>query len=178
MTQFLSMRSVTRSFLYQHSTRLMVMTLAAALSGCIQMGNAVGNIEPEKSGAGLMTITCSNCRLEIQCDTRGCRVEDSESATPMEVTLDDSGSYSACAYSGCWEGQAEVLKTETHLILHATQAPFFSGGSSTDGKPMVVSVDLTDDIAVLKVGPFAQPLQCRRPRPLGLAVSQTGNRVA
>ena len=162
MARFPLMRSLTRSFLDQHSTRLMVLTLTTALSGCAQVGQAIGETETMESEGVAMVLVCSNGRLEVQCDPVGCRVADSASVTPMELTLDDSGAYSACAYSGCWEGQAEVLKTEAHLVLHATQAPFLSGSSRTNGGPIIVSVDLADDVAVLKLGPFAQPLQCRR----------------
>ncbi len=158
-------RTSARSLPGRDGARLTVLVLAVALSGCAQIGPAVGKVEPVVSGGASMALTCSNGRLEIQCDSTGCGAEDSASVTPMELTLDDSGAYSACAYSGCWEGRAEVLITGAHLILHATRAPFSSGDSEGDGDPLVVSVDLADDIAVLKVGPFAQPLKCRRVTP-------------
>lgn len=119
-----------------------------------------GDSEPVAEAS--ITLSCSNGKLEIQCDSTGCNAESSSSVTSMQLTLNNLGDYSACAYSGCWEGQAEVLQTDSHLILHSHEAPFVSGDSKTNEASLVISVDLADNIAVLKVDSFAQPLQCRQ----------------
>jgi hypothetical protein len=101
---------------------------------------------------------CTN-DIEIQCDASGCVYDKNQQFTPMNVNFNNLGNLSVCAYSGCYEGVAEIRTQAEFLILHGERFPF-----STDDDLLhniAISLDLNDNIGVIKVGAFAQPLSCK-----------------
>ena len=104
---------------------------------------------------------CKN-DLEIQCSDRQCQVSEQGEFTPMDVSFDSLGATSVCAYSGCWEGRSDILNTANFLILIGQDLAFSTAQEASEsGQNMSLVLDKTDGIAVLKLGSFAQPLQCR-----------------
>ncbi len=81
----------------------------------------------------------------------------------MSVTVDDAGSMSVCAYTGCWEGTGTVVQSERFVVLTGYDLPFSTApdgaGSQAD---IVIAIDKQDHVAILKAGSFAQPLLCEQ----------------
>lgn len=103
------------------------------------------------------------CRndLEISCDTEHC--ETSDSFTPMSVTVDDAGSMSVCAYTGCWEGTGTVVQSERFVVLTGHDLPFSTAPDAAESQAdIVIAIDKQDHVAILKAGSFAQPLLCEQ----------------
>lgn len=106
------------------------------------------------------TWNCSNPDMEIGCSEGKCEAT-FDAFTPMDVAFNDDGALLVCAYSGCWEGDGEVLKTADFLAIAGHQLSF-----STDPVPgemrqdVAILLDLHDNVALLKSGGYAQPLLC------------------
>lgn len=107
------------------------------------------------------TWNCRNPDMEISCSDGHCQSTEEHSFTPMDVAFNDAGEMFLCAYSGCWEGRGEVTKSARFLSIAATNLTY-----STDPKPgemkqhAAILLDLSDNIALLKLGSYAQPLVC------------------
>ncbi len=103
------------------------------------------------------------CRndLEVRCFEGSCEAETGDAFTPMSVSFTDSGAMSVCAYSGCWEGSGEIVRSGGFLVLIGHQLEFStSPGSESAKEDIVIVIDRTDGIATLKAGQFAHPLRC------------------
>lgn len=126
--------------------RLMIALVFASLS-------AVGQAE---------TWNCRNADMEIGCSEGRCEATIGHGFTPMGVAFNDDGEVSICAYSGCWEGQGEVTRSELFVSITASNLTY-----STDTEPgtmrqdAAILLDLSDNIALLKLGTYAQPLVCK-----------------
>jgi hypothetical protein len=114
-----------------------------------------------------LSIICSSadaqswqCRndMEIRCTLGKCEVEAKSGFTPMSVSFDDSGSMSICAYSGCWEGTGKVFKSGDFIMLAGHNLK--SSTSPDNAEKISISLDRKDNVAVLKAGVFAHPLNC------------------
>ncbi len=117
--------------------------------------------EPAASSAAPTTQWQCRNDLEISCDVEHC--EAVESFTPMDVRLDDAGSMSVCAYTGCWEGTGTVTKSEHFVVLMGHDLPFFTAPDAADSQAdIVIAIDKEDHVAILKAGSFAQPLLCEQ----------------
>jgi hypothetical protein len=148
----------------QSSVQLLKVALVSLLlmttAGCSILSATPGKATVDNK----LTPTSFSCTndIEVQCDTDGCSVEDKDAFTPMSVTFDNSGTLSVCAYTGCYEGTAEVWQKASFLSLHAGGLAFSSVASTPDdAEDIAITIDLRDSIAVLKVGAFAQPLLCK-----------------
>lgn len=104
---------------------------------------------------------CQN-DLEIHCDDVSCEITPQGEFTPMDVTFDSSGELSICAYSGCWEGTGDVLSSTNFLVLIGQRFAFSTTPDNSDinGQDLSLTLDKADNIAVLKLGTFVQPLHC------------------
>lgn len=103
--------------------------------------------------------TCRNNDFEISCGEGRCAAQPSGGFTPLSVSLDaDGGQMSVCAYSGCWEGRASIVRRGTFRI-HTGLDLKWTGvtGAAAD---FAVVLDLADRVAVLKGAGFALPLTC------------------
>ncbi len=100
---------------------------------------------------------CKNT-LEVSCFENDCQA--SPVFTPMSVDFKLSGDVSVCAYSGCWQGQAEVIDSGQFLVFIGTNLPFSTNSDPAAAENIVIALDQTDNVATLKAGAFAQPLLC------------------
>lgn len=104
---------------------------------------------------------CTNKDMEVGCNVNGCDALPRGDFTPMSINFTDDGYVYACMYSGCWEGQGEAFRSKRFLSIHAHNLMY-----STDPNPgemredVALLVDLDDNIALMKVGTYAQPLIC------------------
>lgn len=110
--------------------------------------------------------SCRNHDLEIQCGEGKCEsvsANGDSGFTPMDITVADSGAVSVCAYTGCWEGEGKVLRTDDFLVVAGHELPFSTAAESRDMRSNVlVAVDLHDGFGVIKAGGFAHPVRCRK----------------
>ena len=82
----------------------------------------------------------------------------------MDVSVDDAGSMSVCAYSGCWEGTGTVTRSERFVVLTGHDLPFSTAPEGSDsGQDIVIAIDKEDNVAILKAGSYAHPLRCEQP---------------
>jgi len=105
---------------------------------------------------------CKN-DIEVWCSVDGCAAKDADETTPMSISASRSGAYSVCAYTGCWEGQADVIDAAGRLLWVANDVPF---SSQPDGFRADVSLMIIegDGVGFVRVGSIASPLLClRRP---------------
>ena len=106
-----------------------------------------------------------NCKndLEITCNSKKCEAQIDNGFTPMDVNVDDSGAMSVCAYTGCWEGTGEILKSEGFAIIAGHNLKFSTAPNSEGmNESIVIVIDTYDNVAILKAGAFAHPLICKK----------------
>lgn len=103
-----------------------------------------------------------DCRndVEVHCAEGACTVAAADDFTPMDVRVDDSGAMSVCAYTGCWEGTGEVLRSEGFLVWVGHDLEFSTSPGPESSADILVALDLADDVATLKAGQIAHPLLC------------------
>jgi hypothetical protein len=101
------------------------------------------------------------CRndMEITCSNGKCEAKIADGFTPMSVSFDDSGKMSVCAYTGCWEGTGKVAKDGDFLMLSGQNLKFST--SADMNQNIAITLDRSDNIAMLKAGGFAHPLVCK-----------------
>ncbi|WP_425408027.1 hypothetical protein [Hyphococcus sp.] len=105
---------------------------------------------------------CKN-EVEIWCSTEGCSAKPTDEMTPMSVTAARNGAFSVCAYTGCWEGEAEVKEASGRLLWVANDVPFSTrpDGFRADVSLLIIENDIA---GFIRVGSIATPLLCvRRP---------------
>ena len=106
------------------------------------------------------------CRndLEIRCDGENCEAVKEGAFTPMSVRFDDAGSMTVCAYSGCWEGTGDVFKNGEFLVLTGQDLSFSTSRNDPKmNQSIVIALDKSNNVAMLKAGQFAHPVVCRQP---------------
>jgi hypothetical protein len=77
----------------------------------------------------------------------------------MSVSLDERGKVSACAYSGCWEGRAQVLRKDGGF-LYAAGSYRFSTSQSKERTKVAIAIDREARVGFVLVSSFAHPLTC------------------
>ncbi|MEL6830097.1 MAG: hypothetical protein AAFO63_08165 [Pseudomonadota bacterium] len=100
---------------------------------------------------------CRNDAAEIICDAEQCAVSDVH--TPMHVHFDERR-ISACAYTGCWEGNLQSTSTigQFHWVT-AEDVPYSTQPDSP--ADLALQLDRNTAVATLIVsGSFAMPLRC------------------
>lgn len=103
------------------------------------------------SAAAPGDFTCVNRNAEINCSAEACEVE-TGGFTPMSLSR-EGNRIEVCAYSGCWKGPLDLIRTRGDLtILHAR----LSGGHGQ----VSVSYDRKLKVASMIWGNFVQALSC------------------
>lgn len=101
---------------------------------------------------------CGNKDFEIACNNGKCEIN--TGFTPMGITFDSTGKMSVCAYSGCWEGKGKVASGKDFFAVTGHRLKFSTASSSYANVAIVV--DVHDNIGVIKVESFAQPIVCTK----------------
>ena len=117
--------------------------------------------------------SCRN-QIEVWCTVDGCAAKAEDETTPLDIwARRDTGQFAICAYTGCWEGQADVVETNGRLLWAADDVAFLSGqgGFSADVSLLIVK---KDGVGFVRVGGFATPLLCLR-SPEGAVASGTNS---
>ncbi len=129
-------------------TPMLTLLLAALLS------SSKSEIPPDR-------WDCSN-DVEVWCAVDGCAARPEGETTPMSVSAGRDGSFSVCAYTGCWEGETEVVETAGRLLWAADGAGFSSqpeGGFEADITLLIIE---RDGVGFVRAGGIASPLICAR----------------
>mgnify|MGYP001557348177 CR=1 FL=1 len=103
--------------------------------------------------------SCTN-DVEVMCSNKGCGVGQGEDFTPVDVTLNNDGRMSVCAYTGCWDGKGSVLNEGSFIIYTGKNFKFSTASNSENSEDIVVVIDKRDNVAVMKNSVFSQPLIC------------------
>lgn len=135
-------------------------TIALLLASCATPPRTT----PAAPGPERQSWQCRN-DLEIQCGEGACSAATGDDFTPMSVTVEASGNMAVCAYSGCWEGTGEVVADGPFLVVIGRELQFSTATGGAPGQDVVVAIDRTDSVGILKAGGFAQPVHCRRRGP-------------
>jgi len=104
-----------------------------------------------------------HCRndVEVQCGVDGCSAAAEGGFTPMDLAFGDDGGLSLCAYSGCWEGNGEVLARAPWLVVGARGLPWSDPHGAPDRtSDVLVAFDPNDRVALVKAGAWALPMRC------------------
>ncbi|WP_428408289.1 hypothetical protein [Hyphococcus sp.] len=104
---------------------------------------------------------CAN-DVEVWCAVDGCAARPEEETTPMSVSAGRDGRFSVCAYTGCWEGETEVVETAGRLLWVADGVGFSSqpeGGFEADITLLILE---KDGVGFVRAGGIASPLLCAR----------------
>lgn len=108
------------------------------------------------------TVNCTNPDLEISCSEGRCYAAATGDFTPMSLAFTSNGSVSACAYAGCWEGEGKAAGDSRYLSIIARDLPFTPNVNPQPNlEDVVILWDRQDNIALLKLAGYAQPMQCR-----------------
>ncbi|MEK7265169.1 MAG: hypothetical protein AAB227_03625 [Pseudomonadota bacterium] len=108
-----------------------------------------------------------NCRnqIEVWCAADGCAATPQDQSTPMDIwaSVGDAGkgTISACAYSGCWEGEATVSASAGRLLWIGDNLPFASSVEGAAGD-VTLLILAKDGVGFVRAGGLATPVLCRR----------------
>lgn len=139
----------------------LVLLACATHAAEVDLESSPPDSPPATVGSPTETWNCRN-DLEVRCTEGACEVEPAGGFTPMDVRVDDSGAMSVCAYSGCWEGTAEIFQDERFLVLIGHNLEFSTSREPGSRADVVMAIDRADGVATLKAGEFAHPLLCKR----------------
>jgi hypothetical protein len=110
------------------------------------------------------TWSCRN-QVEVWCTADGCAAARPEEFTPMHITADAAAGFSACAYTGCWEGKGPPLSKDGRLLWTADEAAFSTrpdGGMTADVTLLILE---KDGVGFVRVAGLATPILCERTGP-------------
>jgi len=106
--------------------------------------------------------TCRN-DIEVQCGPKACSVSKGGEFTPMNVSFDSNGTFSVCAYSGCWEGKGKAVWNEPFLVISQKQVDWSDPNRRIDGREdILIAFSSTDRLALVKAGGFVLPMHCTK----------------
>lgn len=107
------------------------------------------------TAAATTDVHCRNGQAEISCEASGCEVK-TDGFTPMALSR-DGNRLEVCAYSGCWKGTLDLIRTRGDLsILHA--------GVGGPIGPVAVVFNRTAKSAALTWGGMILPMSCGEAR--------------
>ncbi|MFT5611738.1 MAG: hypothetical protein ACI9WC_000443 [Arenicella sp.] len=138
------------------STRTYRTLLAIALLSMLVSCQSLLTAKSQNPVTELSSYQCKN-DVEVQCNSSACESVD-KGFTPMDVNFDSTGKLSVCAYSGCWQGTADVMNTGDFMVLTGSNLEFSTSNTVQD---IALTLDLSDSIATIKAGGFSQPLLCK-----------------
>ncbi len=108
--------------------------------------------------------SCSN-DIEVWCTVDSCAAKSADETTPMAIAARRTGEISVCAYTGCWEGEAEVTDNQGRISWAANGLAFSSnpqGGFTADVSLFIIE---KDGVGFVRVGGIASPVLCLRREP-------------
>ena len=130
------------------------MKIALALAALISASKS--EVQPDR-------WACAN-DVEVWCTVDSCAAKAEDETTPMAIAARADGQVTVCAYTGCWEAQAQLSANNGRFLWTANGAPFSSNDAAmADISLMIIA---RDGVGFIRVGAIASPLLCRRAGPL------------
>ncbi|MBI1364981.1 MAG: hypothetical protein GC153_03380 [Alphaproteobacteria bacterium] len=102
---------------------------------------------------------CRN-QVEVWCAADGCAAAKPEEFTPMDISADSRGRLSVCAYSGCWEAKAKLVRRRGRALWAADNAGFSTQDGGGAGAQLTLLIIEEDGVGFVRVGGLATPLLC------------------
>lgn len=123
------------------------------LAAALMLGASKSEVPPE-------SWNCRN-QIEVWCAADGCAATAAGELTPMDISASADGKIAACAYSGCWEGEARMTASAGRLLWAGDDLPFGSaaGGGSGDVTLLILA---KDGVGFIRAGGIATPVLCVR----------------
>jgi hypothetical protein len=109
-------------------------------------------------GASGMEWQCRNTDMEVSCLDAKCT--SNIPFTPLDIAVSKTQIMTLCAYSGCWEGRAKIVKSQHFMTIVANNLAPQGGNSGQESRGSSLIIDLTDKIGIMKFENFAQPMAC------------------
>ena len=105
--------------------------------------------------------------VEVQCTIKSCSVAEDQGIIPIGLSFDSHGTFSLCAYSGCWEGKGEVVSVLPFLVITLGNVDWSDLGQRVEGREdVLIAFDAKDHVVMVKAGSIAMPMRCKKmPRP-------------
>ncbi|GJL91906.1 hypothetical protein [Hyphococcus sp.] len=103
---------------------------------------------------------CSN-DVEVWCSVDGCAANAEGESTPMAISARRSGEFSVCAYTGCWEGKADVADIAGRLVWASDGAAFSTNPDDFFADITLLIVE-KEGVGFVRAGGIASPLLCAR----------------
>ncbi len=102
---------------------------------------------------------CQN-DYEAHCSTEGCAIYQGDDFTSASVLLSSEGELEICLYSGCWQGQSEVLADSPYLVLQGKHLQWNNPYTSNQQQALL-SLERATNLATLQVAGFQLALLCK-----------------
>ena len=114
---------------------------------------------PSEPVADASVWRCRNT-VEVHCDSESCAASPRDEMTPMDVVFSTEGSFSVCAYTGCWDGAGAVASHGPFTSIMARAVPWSDPARADGAEDVMIAFDADDRVAIVKAGGFAVPLNC------------------
>ncbi|GGB14150.1 hypothetical protein [Agarivorans gilvus] len=96
---------------------------------------------------------------EARCSELGCAVYQQDDFTPASVLLSSEGELEICLYTGCWQGQGQVLAQAPYLVIQGNKLDWNSP-FKVDQQDALLSLERSSNIATMQVAGFQLSLLC------------------
>ena len=137
---------------------MLFLALAAAMRASVSEVPEETPVLPEPVKAQGEAWNCRN-QVEVWCAADGCAARPPDEFTPMDVSVASSGDVSICAYTGCWQGLADVARTNGRTLWTA-EVLKFSTQPGAEGTAATVLIIEKDGVGFVRVGGLATPVLC------------------
>ena len=99
--------------------------------------------------------------VEVQCTAKSCSVSPDQGVIPIGLSFDSHGTFSLCAYSGCWEGKGRVVSASPFLVISAEKVSWSDPNRRVEGREdVLIAFSPRDRIAMVKAGSLSLPMRC------------------
>ena len=89
--------------------------------------------------------------VELQCTAKSCSVSPDQGVIPIGLSFDSHGTFSLCAYSGCWEGKGKVVSASPFLVISAEKVDWSDPNRRVEGREdILIAFSPSDQIAMGK----------------------------
>ena len=148
---------------------MLFLALAAALRASVSEVPEETPVLPEPVEARDEAWNCRN-QVEVWCAADGCAARPPDEFTPMDVSVASSGAVSICAYTGCWEGAANVTRANGRMLWTADDLKF-STQPDAEATAATVLIIEKDGVGFVRAGGLATPVLCEH---RGVSGAETG----
>jgi len=98
--------------------------------------------------------------VEVQRTIEACSVAKDQGTIPIGLSFDSHGTFSLCAYSGCWEGKGKVVSVSPFLIITLGNVDWSDPGRRVEGREdVLIAFGARDHVAMVKAGSISMPMR-------------------